>query len=117
MTVKDVVKILKGGDTAATQYFQRNTQVQLKQKFLPIVTNATNSVGVTRNYKQLTDKLRPFQSVLGIQIPSAKGIDEYVTQYATQALFAKIADEERLIRQNPAKRTSELMRKVFSYYQ
>ena len=117
MTFADVVTILRGSDTAATEYFKRNTQVELQRRFLPLVNQATSKVGVTRHYKQLSDRIRPFQKVLGIQIPAGDGIDEYVTQYATQALFAKIATEERLIRQNPGKRTSELMRKVFSYYQ
>lgn len=117
MSIADVVKILQGNDTAATNYFKKQTQVELKRRFLPIVSRATDQVGVTRNYKKLSDKLRPFQGVLGVQMPSPKRLDDYVTQQATQALFAKIADEERLIRQNPAKRTSELMRKVFSYYQ
>ena len=43
----------------------------------------------------------------------AVDIDGYVTGRALDALFLKIAEQEKLIRENPAARTTELLRKVF----
>ena len=37
MSVQDAKGILGGGDTAATEYFQRSTRSQLGQRFLPFV--------------------------------------------------------------------------------
>jgi hypothetical protein len=40
-------------------------------------------------------------------------LDDYVTRKALDGLFLKIAEQEKLIRENPAARTSELLQKVF----
>ena len=39
----------------------------------------------------------------------------YVTERATYGLFTEIEKEENAIRSNPAKRTSEILKKVFNY--
>ena len=41
-------------------------------------------------------------------------LDEYVTQRAIEGLFFMIAKEEILIKQDIKKRTSDLLKKVFS---
>jgi hypothetical protein len=40
-------------------------------------------------------------------------LDGYVTQAALEGLFTLLAEQERLIREDPAARTTELLRKVF----
>ncbi len=40
-------------------------------------------------------------------------LDAYVTQKGLDGLFAMVAEEEKRIRENPAARTSELLKKVF----
>ncbi len=40
-------------------------------------------------------------------------LDEYVTRKALEGLFKVVGDEERKIRERPAARTTELLRKVF----
>lgn len=41
-------------------------------------------------------------------------IDDYVTNKTMEGLFSKIADQEKLIRDNPMARSSDLLKEVFS---
>ena len=116
MSMQDVVGILTGGESAATDYFKRTSGSVLESKFKPIVTDATAKVGVTNHYKKMGDKVQKYGQFLGVSAPAAVDLDGYITQRSTDALFSKIADEEKLIRANPVQRTTELLQKVFGYY-
>jgi len=109
MTFDDAQKILKGGDTAATEYFRRKTSDRLTAAFRPIVERATNEVGVTRQYKDLVGR---YQS-----IPFAKSesldVDQYVVGRALDGLFHVLGEEEKKIRTNPAARVTDLLKEVF----
>jgi len=113
MTIADAAQILRGHDTAATDYFRRTSETNLYARFLPIVQQATAAVGVTAAYKQMMDRVAfggLGEAILGRE---AVDLDAYITDKALDALFVKIAEQEKLIRQNPAARTTELLRKVF----
>jgi hypothetical protein len=68
-----------------------------------------NSVGVTRQYEDLNSKLStiPMGGNLGFDL------NQYVTDKSLQGLFFLVAVEEKKIRQDPAARTTELLKKVF----
>ena len=82
----------------------------MKAKFKPIVQQATSTAGVTAAYKQLIDKAAPVTAF--IKIP-AVDLDEYVTDKAMGGLFQTVAIEEKKIRENPAARTTEVLKSVF----
>ena len=109
MTFDDARKILAGGDTAATQYFKAKTTDQLTAAFRPIVGNAMNQVGVTRQYKDLVARFDaiPFMKA------EAFDLDGYVTGRGLDGLFVVLADQERQIRTNPAARATDLLKDVF----
>lgn len=111
MSVEDAYDILRGPDDAATSYLREKGGPQLKQQFRPVVAQATDSVGVTREYKSLIDNLGMMSSIVDT---STLDIDGYVTDKAIDGLFTLIAREEKAIRDNPAARTTELLKKVFS---
>ena len=110
MSISDAKEILQGDDDAATQYFRSHSGEKLKGKFLPIVKDATNSVGVTSSYKKLTDKLGFLSSYMDTD---KLDLDDYVTNKAMDGLFLMVAAEEKKIRENPVERTTELLKKVF----
>lgn len=110
MTVADARTILDGSDDAATQYFRRSSGNALYAMIHPIVANATAKVGVTQQYKHMTSSLGPLLQLTGTQ---ATDLDDYVTEKTMNGLFLKIAAEEKQIRENPAARTSEILKKVF----
>lgn len=107
MTFADAMRILRGGEHAATDYFRRKTSASLVERMLPIVSQATRRTGVTRHYKRLVSKL-PF---------GRRGrdydLDLYVTRRAVDGLFLMMAAEEARIRRDPVARTTAILRKVF----
>jgi hypothetical protein len=110
MTFDDARKILAGPDTAATDYFKVKTTDKLTAAFKPVVDRAMNEVGVTRQYKELVGRAQ--------MVPFAKteslDIDRYVVGKSLDGLFHVVGEEERKIRTNPAARTTELLKEVFS---
>ncbi|WMS85718.1 DUF4197 domain-containing protein [Pleionea litopenaei] len=117
MTLTDVVSLLRGGDTAITDFFRKNSTSQLKSAFLPKVQQATSQVGVTQDYKRLTDQVSQYGRLLNIKPPAQLDLDTYVTDHAIASLFTEIEGLEKNFRANPLQQSSALIRKVFSYYQ
>jgi len=56
MTISDAARILRGSNTAATEYFRRKTQRILFKKMLPVTQKATNSTGLSSAYKKMVSK-------------------------------------------------------------
>ncbi|MCX6907854.1 MAG: DUF4197 domain-containing protein, partial [Verrucomicrobia bacterium] len=110
MSLDDARAILKGQNDAATQYFRKACTPQLIEKFRPIVAKATADTGVTGAYKNLMAKAGPLAGFLN---KDATDVDGYVTRKALDGLFVMVADEEKRIRENPAARTTDLLKKVF----
>ncbi|RMG05079.1 MAG: DUF4197 domain-containing protein [Nitrospirae bacterium] len=110
LTFDDAMKILKGGDTAATDYFREKTYDELFASFRPVVSESMNQVGVTNQYKSLLEKgkgLSPFLDTKEFDL------DDYVTEESLDGLFRMMAKEEKAIRTNPAERVTDLLKKVF----
>ncbi len=111
MTFEDVRKILFSKEQdSATQFFRRTSEEKLREKFRPLVEDATTQVGVTQKYKSMIGKYGFAARFLGAD---ASDIDGYITQKALDGLFMYIADEERKIRKDPIKRTTSILKKVF----
>lgn len=109
MSFEDAKKILNGSDDAATEYFRKQTSETLKKRYLPIVTEQLEQVGVVSLYKNLEEQYNrlPF-------VPkTAVTLEDYVTDRALDGLFTVLADEEKRIREDPAAQTTELLKKVF----
>jgi hypothetical protein len=109
MSVQDAKKILTGGDTAGTEYFKRTTEIQLAQRFLPIVKKATDRVGLAQQYNSLAGQ----GAQLGLIKKDHATIEQYVTQKALDGLYLMIGEQEKAFRQNPVGATSDIVRKVF----
>src|SRR5882672_6595805 len=109
MSVQDAKKILGGGDTAGTEYFKRNTQSQLSQRFLPIVKKATDRVGLAQQYNSIAGQ----GAALGLVKEDQATIERYVTQKTLDGLYFMIGEQEKAFRQNPVGATSDIVRKVF----
>jgi len=109
MSFRDAEKILNGSDTAATEYFRRKTTERLATAFRPIVSDAMNQVGVTRQYKELVGRARsiPFLKTEDLDI------DDYVVRKGLDGLFYVLGEEERKIRREPAARVTDLLKDVF----
>ena len=109
MTLDDAVGIVRGGDTAATDYFRGATEETLRTRFKPIVASSLAGVGARKQYDDLLARYR----ALPFAEPANLDLDEYTTNKTLDGLFSLLAEEERKIRTDPAKRTTSLLRKVF----
>jgi hypothetical protein len=112
MTVEDARGILAGGDTSATQFFEKKIRSKLFESFKPVVSSSMDKVGTVRSYKEMMGSYGtlPMASMLGT--PSLD-LNSYVTNKALDGLFTMVGQEEKKIRTNPAARTTDLLRKVF----
>lgn len=109
MSVEDGRKILTGGDTSATEFFTTKTREPLGVKFLPIVTKATEKVGLAGKYNAVAGKA----AGLGLLKKQDANIQQYVTGKALDGLYLMIGEEERKIRQDPVGTGSAILKKVF----
>jgi hypothetical protein len=109
MTIQDAFGILNGGDDAATRYFRQATEDSLRAHFEPVVASAMQEVGVYRAYDGLVSRY----GALGLLGDPRASLDAHVTQATLDGLFSVLAREEKKIREDPAARTTALLRQVF----
>ena len=109
MTVADAKAILSGPQDSATQYLNKSSREQIRAKFLPIVKQATDKVGLAQQYNAFAGQAASF----GVVDAKSSTVESYVTEQALDGLFEMIAKQEVGIRQNPAGAATSLAKKVF----
>ena len=109
MSVADAKGILSGGTDSATQYLDKSSREQIRAKFLPIVKQATDKVGVAQKYNSFAGQAATF----GVVDAKSANVENYVTEQALNGLFEMIGKQEETIRQNPAAAATSLAKKVF----
>lgn len=109
MTIADAFEILNGPEDAATRYFQQRTSQELRNQFEPVAALAMQEVGLYSVYQQLLARYEqiPFTK------PPAVDLESYVADQTLSALFSELAREEARIREDPAARSTALLRRVF----
>lgn len=110
MTIADAWTILRGHDTAATDYFRDRTATTLTTRYRPIIESKLRTVGGYTSYESLVSRL---ESIPFVDPPNLDLID-YVTTHALSGLFTTLATEEQSIRTDPLSRTTTLLQRVFS---
>jgi len=109
MSFDDAKKIYNGPKDAATRYFKGKMSPELIQDMRPVVKNSLAKVGAVQSYDNVMTKYRslPF-------VPDVKtNLTNYVVEKGIDGVFYYMAKEEAAIRENPVKRTTEVLRKVF----
>jgi hypothetical protein len=109
MSVDDAKKILSGGDTSVTGFFAEKTREPLGVKFLPVVTKATEKVGLADKYNDIAGKA----AGMGLMKKEDANIQQYVTGKSLNGLYLMIGEEEKKIRQDPVGTGSAILKKVF----
>ena len=109
MTVDDAKGILAGGNDSATQYLNKTSREQIRIKFLPIVKQATDQVGLAQQYNSFAGQA----ATMGVIDAKSANVENYVTEQALDGLFEMIGKQEATIRQNPAAAATSLAKKVF----
>lgn len=109
MNVEDARKILTGGDTSVTNFFADKTRTPLAARFLPVVTKATEKVGLAEKYNNVAAKA----AGMGLVRKEDANIQQYVTGKSLDGLYLMIGEEEKKIRQDPVGTGSAVLKKVF----
>jgi hypothetical protein len=122
MSIQDAAGILYGKENAATEYLRQNTFAELKSAFAPKVkvsldkplvanvsTNQTWNL-LCSNYNGVANStVGRFSRMKSVNV----NLEEYVTGKALDALFIKVAAEEKAIRTDPKARITTLLQNVF----
>lgn len=122
MTISDAVKILFGAENSATEYLRANTYAELKTAFAPKVKTSlakplVANVSTTQTWNTLSSGYNSAANSTIGKIAGLKSVnvnlEDYVTEKALDALFVKVAAEEKAIRTNPLARVNDILKKVF----
>lgn len=109
MTFDDVIKIYKGPENSATLYFQGKMSTPLAAEMRPIIAGSLSKVGAIQAYDRAIGKYKSLPFVPDVRMD----LTDYVTDKGIQGIFYYIAKEEAAIRKDPAKRTTQLLKRVF----
>jgi Protein of unknown function (DUF4197) len=109
ISVEDALKLVRGGNTAVTEFFAGKTRSPLSEKFLPIVTRATEKVQLADRYNAVASKA----AGLGLVKGDDANVQKHVTTKALDGLYFMVGEEEKKIRADPVKTGSAILRKVF----
>jgi hypothetical protein len=109
MTIQDVSSIYNGPDDAATRYFEREMSAPLAAEMKPTVQETLSQVGAVQSYSQIMDRYNAIPLV-----PEVKAdLTTYTLDKTLEGIFTRLAQEEASIRNDPAKRSTELLQTVF----
>lgn len=121
MTITDGMNILREADTAATAYLREKMRDKLYQAFKPKIEASLNKTYVgdfsaERTYKEAIN-LYNTASLNGFLFTKIENnsLVEHTTQKALDALFIKVAEEEKQIRKDPLHRLTDILQKVFGW--
>ncbi len=109
MTFADAKTIYSGPEDSATRYFQEKLTPSLTQEMTPIVDSSLAQVGAVKAYDGVMGKYKamPF-------MPDVKAnLSQHVTGQGIAGIFHYLGQEEAAIRKDPARQTTELLKKVF----
>lgn len=109
MSFDDVMTIYKGPDDSATRYFKSKMSPTLAEEMRPVIKDSLSEVGAIQSY----DNVMGAYSSLPF-VPDVKAnLTDHVIEKGMDGIFHYVAKEEAAIRENPAKQTTDLLKKVF----
>ncbi|KAF0172963.1 MAG: DUF4197 domain-containing protein [Hyphomonadaceae bacterium] len=111
ITFSDALSIVRGGDDAATRYLREKSQTRLAELMRPYMESALRQSGA---FSALDAAVARSPINAGVAVSNLRGeIVNFAVSKALDGAFAYVAEEERAIRHDHARRTSDLLRRVF----
>lgn len=109
ITLADAIDIVRGGDNSATRYLRGRTETRLTSLLRPPMTRALTQSGA---FTLLRTALR--EVGMASMTPNLRTeVISFSTTKALDGCFFFIAEEERAIRRDPVRRTTDILRRVF----
>ena len=109
MTLDDVMAIYNGPDDSATEYLKSKMSAPLALEMKPVVDDSLADVGAVKVYDKVIQKYESVPFVPKVDVD----LSNYVVQKGMDGIFLYLAKEEAAIRQNPVKRTTDILKQVF----
>ena len=110
MTIQDAQAIVKGPNTAATQYLRKTMGTQLATDMQPVVADQLSQAGAIQAYDAMAGQMPMMGSMAGSMKNS---LNSYVANKAVDGIFYYVGQQEAAIRTDPAKQTTALLKNVF----
>lgn len=113
LEVADAKAVLSGGDAAATLYFRKSSEADLKARLLPLVQRVSESSDLARAYAAMSAVL--------VRLAGLKSelltVEKYVSSKAADGIYVRLAEEERALRAHPERYAGGVLGKVFQHLQ
>lgn len=109
MTLDDVRGIYEDPDDSATQYFKGKMSPPLAERMTPIVKRSLEEVGAIKSFQTMMAEYKAIPFVPDVTTDLTK----YVVEKGMDGIFLYVAEEEAAIRNNPAARSTEILKRVF----
>lgn len=121
MTISDGISILRGPDTAATQYLRGRTETSLTGLLRPPMEDTLAASGAYSALDQaagLVDRQSGIGQLFGRGARSGardfRGeVTDFAVEKALDGVFHYVGEEERTLRRNPTGRAGDLLRGLF----
>jgi hypothetical protein len=102
MSVEDAIGLVRGGVTAASDFFAAKTRS-------PVVQPVTDLLSLARRHDELVEAA----ARLGLVQGQPRKVHEHLTDRALDGVFLLLAHEERKLRADPLAACSALLNRVF----
>jgi hypothetical protein len=109
ITIADAIDIVRGGEESATQYLRGRTETRLTSLLKPPMTRALTESGA---FTLMRSALREV-GLASMTTDLRREVIDFSTTKALEGCFYFIAEEERAIRRDPWRRTTDILRRVF----
>lgn len=109
LTIQDAFDVLNGPPNAATSLFRTRASDDLRDRFLPVVENSMDEVGLYATYEDLVERYNAIPLVEPIEFD----LEMYIVDETMSGLFSTLEQEEARIREDPLARSTALLRRVF----
>jgi len=109
ITIADAIQIVRGGDTAATAFLRGRTEPRLNTLLTPPMTRTLREAGA---FTALDFAAREV-GMRGMSTSLRNDVTRFAVTKALDGAFLYVAEEERAIRRDPVRRTSDILRRVF----
>ena len=134
MSVEDANAIVRGSNTAATDYFKTKAGAKLLSAIMPIIKESVSESQVMSSYQSLKSFSGGSSATSGISnnamigqassiakgfgmgdaVPSGdENIEDYIGRKTLDGLFYMIAEKEKALRSNPMASGSSIIQQVF----
>lgn len=121
LTIDDAFQLVRGGPTAGTDLLNTRTRPQLVTLFSPPIRTGLDQSGASMAIDQAEQRygrqLGTASAIFGRGQTTGGTLKEQLTTFAVNkaldGLFRYVGEEERAIRADPARRTTDLLRRVF----